>query len=60
MDKEQKERFRRAVDEKEQQAQRQAVTAEQKLDAPDRDQEDIDPRKRSSRHGKVTADKWNQ
>ncbi len=60
MDKEQQERFRRAVDEKGEQADQQAVHAERKLDAADREPGEADARTKSSRHGQVTADKWNQ
>ena len=61
MDKEQQDRFRRAVDEKESDAaERQVVTAEQQLDADEREPGVDDPRTKSSRHGQVTADKWNQ
>jgi hypothetical protein len=33
---------------------------EQSLDSPARPPDEPNPRARSSRHGKVTADKWNQ
>jgi hypothetical protein len=51
-------RFEQAVEEKKQEAQADAEDA--KLRAHEREQGDIDPRTKSSQHGQVTADKWNQ
>jgi hypothetical protein len=54
----QRERMREAVDRKAQEA---SVRAEeQSLEAPDRPQEQVDVRAKSSGHKKKTADKWNQ
>jgi hypothetical protein len=36
------------------------VTPDQKLRADDRTPDDLDPRAKSTGHGKKTADKWNQ
>jgi hypothetical protein len=51
-------RFEEAVQEKKEEAQ--AKAEDQKLDDAERPQGDVDPREKSSRHGQVTADKWNQ
>jgi hypothetical protein len=51
-------RMREAVDRKAQEARVQAE--EQSLEAPDRPQEQMDVRAKSSGHKKKTADKWNQ
>jgi hypothetical protein len=51
-------RFKEAVQEKEEEAR--AKAEEQKLAAHERPQGDVDPREKSSGHGQVTADKWNQ
>ena len=56
--KEQLERMREALDEKDQEAR--ARSEEQSIDAPDRPPDVHDPRTKSSGHGKKTADKWNQ
>jgi hypothetical protein len=56
--KEQLERMREALDEKNQEAR--ARSEEQSIDAPDRPPDVDDPRTKSSGHGKKTADKWNQ
>jgi hypothetical protein len=61
----QQERFRQAVDEKAAQAREEADAASteahaEQPDKHDRPQGDIDPRTKNSRHGQVTADKWNQ
>jgi hypothetical protein len=63
MDRQQQERFKRAVERKERDASRQAETADgrdgkEELAADQHDE--IGPRDKSSRHGQVTADKWNQ
>jgi hypothetical protein len=70
MDREQQERFAEAVERKNEDAQargeagnvapggRDEVAQESRTDAS-RGQ-DVDPREKSSRHGKVTADNWNQ
>jgi hypothetical protein len=63
MDRQQQERFKRAVERKERDANLQAETADGRdgKDEPAADQHDeIGPRDKSSRHGQVTADKWNQ
>ncbi|MEA2401285.1 MAG: hypothetical protein QOK00_1688 [Thermoleophilaceae bacterium] len=52
------ERAREALEEK-QQAER-AEAERQQLEGHDRPQDVPDPRTKSSRHKKVTADKWNQ
>jgi hypothetical protein len=56
--KEQLERMREALDEKDQEAR--ARSEEQSIDAADRPPDVDDPRTKSSGHGKKTADKWNQ
>jgi hypothetical protein len=62
---EQQERFKQAVDEKAAEARERAeqTSAEAHAEQPDehdRPQGVIDPRTKSSGHGQVTADKWNQ
>jgi hypothetical protein len=52
------ERAREALDEKKEEA-RARAEADQ-LAAQDRQQDDADPRAKSSGHKKKTADKWNQ
>jgi hypothetical protein len=61
----QQDRFKQAVDEKAADARERAEAASaeahsEKPDKHDRPQGDIDPRTKSSGHGQVTADKWNQ
>jgi hypothetical protein len=58
MDEKQRERFREAVEEKKDEAR--ATAHEQQIDDTDESADSVDPRAKSSRHGKVTADKWNQ
>jgi len=63
MDPEQQERFKRAVERKEHEADQRAQApgaqaAEDEL--PPKQHEEIGPRDKNSRHGQVTADKWNQ
>jgi hypothetical protein len=62
MDQEQQERFKRAVERKEREAsEREDTTSKRGEDEPAAQQHDeIGPRDKSSRHGQVTADKWNQ
>ncbi|MBE2319571.1 hypothetical protein DVA67_026625 [Solirubrobacter sp. CPCC 204708] len=62
MDKETDARFKEAVERKNEQAQQ---AADQNPDAPpssdqNPSQDVNDPRAKNSRHGQVTADKWNQ
>jgi hypothetical protein len=52
------ERMRESVDRKAEEARAQAE--EESLEAPDRPQEQLDVRAKSSGHKKKTADKWNQ
>jgi hypothetical protein len=54
----QQQRFEQAVQEKKQEAQ--AKAEEQKLEDAERDQTDVDPHHKSSGHGQVTAENWNQ
>jgi hypothetical protein len=54
----QRERMREAVERKEEAARAQAE--EKSLASPERPQEAIHPREKSSGHKKKTADKWNQ
>lgn len=54
----QRERMRDAVDRKAQAAR--AAAEEQSLESPNRPQEQLDVRAKSSGHKKKTADKWNQ
>jgi hypothetical protein len=63
MDQEQQERFKRAVERKEREASERGDTTGKRggEDEPAAQQHDeIGPRDKSSRHGQVTADKWNQ
>jgi hypothetical protein len=58
-------RFKEAVDEKAAQAREEAEAASaqahsEQPDKHDRPQGDVDPREKSSGHGQMTADKWNQ
>jgi hypothetical protein len=55
---EQRRRMLQALQEKQQAAR--AEAEQQSLDSAARPPDERDPRARSSRHGKVTADKWNQ
>jgi hypothetical protein len=71
-DDKQLERFKQAVEEKNEDAQRKAQASppnpsepalpeeEPELHDPGRPQDTRDERAKSSRHGQVTADKWNQ
>jgi hypothetical protein len=61
-DDKQLERFRQAVDEKNEEAADQAPVPEEQPELQDtgRPQDTRDPRAKSSGHGKKTADKWNQ
>ncbi|HEV3377939.1 MAG TPA: hypothetical protein VG126_11740 [Thermoleophilaceae bacterium] len=54
----QMERAREALEEKKQEAR--ARAEEDRLAGHDREQDDADPRAKSSGHKKKTADKWNQ
>jgi hypothetical protein len=54
----QQERMQEAVQQKKEETQ--ARAEEEKLEEHERPQGDIDPRTKSSGHGQVTADKWNQ
>jgi hypothetical protein len=54
----QQERMEEAVQQKKEAAQ--AKAEEEKLADHERPQGDVDPRTKSSGHGQVTADKWNQ
>jgi len=54
----QMQRMREVVERKDEEAR--AQSEEQSLDSPERPQEAIDPREKSSGHKKKTADKWNQ
>jgi hypothetical protein len=56
----QSDRFRQAVERKEDDARKRAEQEERSLIADDRPQDAINPRAKSSGHGKKTADKWNQ
>jgi hypothetical protein len=63
MERDQQERFKRAVERKEREAKQRAETPDDRggEDEPAGEQhEQIGPRDKSSRHGQVTADKWNQ
>lgn len=57
---EQSERFRQAVERKEQDAERRAEQEEHSLIADDRPPDEFDPRAKNTGHKKKTADKWNQ
>jgi hypothetical protein len=60
MDREQEKAFAEAVERK-QEAQRAAQEASQeKLEKPSTSADDPSPRQKSSRHGQVTAENWNQ
>ena len=72
-DERQIERFREAVNEKNEAAKAASERPEQRpgrgdsiegdeagLTEPERPQDELDERKKNSRHGQVTADKWNQ
>jgi hypothetical protein len=54
----QRQRFEQAVQEKAEEAR--AKAEDEKLEAHERPQGDVDPRVKSSGHGQKTADKWNQ
>jgi hypothetical protein len=58
MDDKQKQRLREEIDEKKQQAS--ALAHERQLMQHDQPPDTLDPRKKSTGHGKKTADKWNQ
>ena len=55
---EQRQRMLQALQEKQQAAR--ARAEQHSLETPARPPDELDPRAKSSRHGKVTADKWNQ
>ncbi len=61
-DEKQLQRFREAVEEKNDDAQAAAPEPDEQpeLHDPSRPQDTRDPRAKSSGHGKMTADKWNQ
>ncbi len=54
----QEQRFEQAVQQKEQEAK--AKAENEKLDSAEREQGDVNPAQKSSRHGQVTAENWNQ
>ena len=54
----QEQRFEQAVQEKKEEAQ--AKAENQKLIDSEREQGDVDPAHKGSRHGQVTAENWNQ
>jgi hypothetical protein len=58
MDDKQKARLREVIEEKKEQVSAQAH--ERQLLANDQPPDTLDPRAKSSGHGKKTADKWNQ
>jgi hypothetical protein len=63
MEREQQERFKRAVERKEQDAKARTEAAPERGGEDERapnQHEEVGPRDKSSRHGQVTADKWNQ
>jgi hypothetical protein len=60
MDEQQKEQFRKAVDEKTQQDEARVEANEKKLIDTEKPQDTLSVRAKSSGHGKKTADKWNQ
>jgi hypothetical protein len=57
MDQKQQQAFAEAVERKKQEA---LEASQQKLDEPATTQDDPTPRQKSSRHGQVTAENWNQ
>lgn len=62
---EQSDRMARAVEHKSAEARERAEAnrlqrEEESLNSDDRPQDEMDPRAKSSGHGKKTADKWNQ
>ena len=54
----QEEKVREVLEEKQEEAK--ARAEERQVRGPQRPQDEPDPRTKSSRHRKVTADKWNQ
>jgi hypothetical protein len=65
MDENQNEQFREALERKEEDARERSEAAsaaahDQQLDAHDRPQDTASTRAKGSRHGKVTAENWNQ
>jgi hypothetical protein len=58
MDEKQRDRFRQAVEDKKEEAS--ATAHEQQVIDTDESADVVDPRTKSSGHGKKTADKWNQ
>jgi hypothetical protein len=57
MDRDQQQAFAEAVERKKQQAEE---DAQRKQERPAASQDDPTPRQKSSRHGQVTAENWNQ
>jgi hypothetical protein len=60
MDKEQREQFREAVEEKNRKDAAGAQAHEEQLEKPSEQPDSFNPRAKSTGHGKKTADKWNQ
>ena len=74
MEKEQQERFKEAVERKAREAEADSHTTQpggsdrpgdiqgdqESLRSPSQPQDTLSPRDKNSKHGKVTADKWNQ
>lgn len=58
MDEKQRERLREAVEQKKEEAS--ATAHEEQLNDTDESPDSVDPRTKSTGHGKKTADKWNQ
>lgn len=56
----QSERFREAVERKQQDAEQRAEQEEHSRIADERPQDELSPRAKNSGHKKKTADKWNQ
>ena len=59
-DEKQRERFGKALEQKQRADEASARAHEEQLAEADRPQDTQSARAKSSRHGKVTADKWNQ
>ena len=51
---------RRADEERQRAHEERAMAEAEQVEKPERQADDLSPRAKSSRHGKVTADKWNQ
>ena len=58
MENEQQDRFKDAVERKARAAE--AASKEESLRSSSQPQDTVSPRAKNTRHGKVTADKWNQ